>query len=254
MFKKILFAVCATMLAFSQALALTQQQREAFIAYHNYARATVNPPAFTTIPGLYYDLNLEAQAQGWANACSLSHTTFEQRFGAGENLAWGTGLSAEVAAFLWLNEVNVFRYPGCSTGNWWDCGHYTQMIWSNTRSLGCASAQCGAFVYYVCRYQGPGNYIGQPPYQSAGGIGVDDGQTGPALSDEGVAPSDPNITPPNCPLAPATCSSNKDLTSCKTAGCKWVRLNSSCTEKRVRRRSKSDSNSDKSKKKNSRSD
>ena len=31
-----------------------------------------------------------------------------------------------------------------STGNWQDVGHYTQVIWRNTREIGCAVARGGS--------------------------------------------------------------------------------------------------------------
>jgi pathogenesis-related protein 1 len=45
-------------------------------------------------------------------------------------------------------------------------GHYTQMVWKSTTSVGCASAYNSATQYTVvsCRYSPPGNYVGQTPY------------------------------------------------------------------------------------------
>jgi Cysteine-rich secretory protein family len=41
----------------------------------------------------------------------------------------------------WANEVDQYNYNGnsCSSGM---CGHYTQMIWSNTGRVGCGTAKC----------------------------------------------------------------------------------------------------------------
>jgi pathogenesis-related protein 1 len=52
-------------------------------------------------------------------------------------------------------------------------GHYTQMVWKNTKEVGCATATVsgksssglsGVVVYLVCRYSPPGNIVGQKPY------------------------------------------------------------------------------------------
>jgi hypothetical protein len=54
-------------------------------------------------------------------------------------------------------------------------GHYTQMVWKNTKQVGCAAAivrgmggngeQVPAVAsYLICRYTPPGNYLGQSPY------------------------------------------------------------------------------------------
>jgi len=48
------------------------------------------------------------------------------------------------------------------------CGHYTQIIWRDTRRVGCGYSTCqsGAFNFeiWVCNYDPPGNYIGEAPY------------------------------------------------------------------------------------------
>jgi hypothetical protein len=44
------------------------------------------------------------------------------------------------------------------------CGHYTQVVWSGTRELGCGVARSPSREIWVCNYNPPGNYIGQRPY------------------------------------------------------------------------------------------
>lgn len=39
------------------------------------------------------------------------------------------------------------------------CGHYTQVVWSNTRRLSCSEIQCIDYCnFIVCDYDPPGNY------------------------------------------------------------------------------------------------
>jgi Cysteine-rich secretory protein family len=58
-----------------------------------------------------------------------------------------------------------------------DIGHYTQMVWKNTKEVGCAAAIVRGMTignpggeipavssYLICRYSPPGNYINQLPY------------------------------------------------------------------------------------------
>jgi pathogenesis-related protein 1 len=50
-------------------------------------------------------------------------------------------------------------------------GHFTQVVWKNTKQLGCAVVNCpagtifdamyGATPFHVCEYNPPGNYAGQ---------------------------------------------------------------------------------------------
>jgi pathogenesis-related protein 1 len=44
------------------------------------------------------------------------------------------------------------------------CGHYTQIVWRNTKAVGCAVGGKGAREVWVCDYDPPGNYVGQRPY------------------------------------------------------------------------------------------
>ena len=44
------------------------------------------------------------------------------------------------------------------------CGHYTQVVWRNTREVGCAVARNGSDDFLVCRYWPSGNWMGQVPF------------------------------------------------------------------------------------------
>jgi hypothetical protein len=91
--------------------------------------------------------------------------------GQGENLSfrsvWGSGpVSSPSTESLVQGWVNEKPYMG---------GHYTQMVWKNTKEVGCVTASAsgsvsaaaggyaGQTVYLVCRYSPPGN-TGGPPY------------------------------------------------------------------------------------------
>ena len=67
----------------------------------------------------------------------------------------------------WADEKRSFR-PGVfphnsSTGSWHDVGHYTQMIWRDTREVGCALAGGTQEDVLVCRYAAAGNVMGESP-------------------------------------------------------------------------------------------
>ena len=69
----------------------------------------------------------------------------------------------------WGGESVYFKYgvfPDVSTtGNWMDVGHYTQIIWRNTLTVGCGGALGSDGLYrFVCNYSPPGNYIGETVY------------------------------------------------------------------------------------------
>ncbi|QIQ86104.1 CAP domain-containing protein [Erythrobacter sp.] len=138
---------------------------ETWLAAHNAERA-----AFGT-PPLRWNAALAAEARGWAERLArenvLRHSPRETRNGTGENLWMGSAgyysPARMIAAFT--EEKRYFRpgtFPHVSrTGNWADVGHYTQIVWADTREVGCASARGVHFDVLVCRYWPAGNVIGQ---------------------------------------------------------------------------------------------
>ena len=121
------------------------------------------------VPRLKWSAHLAAQAQVWAATLARSNR-FEHaadRFGAGENLWMGTAgrYSPEAMIDGFVSEGRHFR-PGrfpdvSSTGNWRDIGHYTQLIWRDTREVGCAVSSGADSDILVCRYFPAGNIVGQ---------------------------------------------------------------------------------------------
>jgi pathogenesis-related protein 1 len=44
------------------------------------------------------------------------------------------------------------------------CGHYTQIVWRDTKQVGCAVARGGNREVWVCEYSPRGNHFGMRPY------------------------------------------------------------------------------------------
>jgi uncharacterized protein YkwD len=151
---------------------LTYTQRQQFLNMHNAVRAAVNPRAVTPIPNLVYNSALEATAQAWANRCQFAHNPGRSNGHpsyVGENVYQGGYADAiSWAVNLWASEKPYYNYASnsCAAGRM--CGHYTQIVWANTRQIGCGIKQCGSNKLVVCNYMTGGNYIGQRPYIAAG--------------------------------------------------------------------------------------
>jgi len=136
-----------------------------WLAAHNRERA-----AFGTAP-LRWNPELAAEARGWAERLAranvLRHSSRALRNGTGENLWMGSAgyysPADMIAAFA--GEKRYFRagtFPDVSrTGNWGDVGHYTQIVWADTREVGCATARGRHLEVLVCRYWPAGNVIGE---------------------------------------------------------------------------------------------
>lgn len=107
--------------------------------------------------GLSWSASLAQKAQSWAEGCGFHHS------GApGENLAHTTGPKSPVDLVkLWYDEEKDYDYrSGTAHSAGAVIGHFTQLVWTDTREIGCGVAQCPSLgTYLVCRYDPPGNVI-----------------------------------------------------------------------------------------------
>jgi pathogenesis-related protein 1 len=139
----------------------TQAISQPMLGAHNQWRKRYHVPALTWSP------QLAAYAQEWANRL-LKDGKFEHRQNSsyGENLAWASGqtLTPERVVNMWGEEVKDYDYATnrCKPGK--VCGHYTQVVWRNTKQVGCGVARGNGTEIWVCNYNPPGNFIGQKPY------------------------------------------------------------------------------------------
>ncbi len=140
---------------------------------HNRIRARLG------IPPLRWSNRLAAIARNRAidlamnNNCTMRHTMSE----LGENLFWASPvkwsdgrrepqkITAPQVAEAWAAEASNYDYSTNSCTPRAMCGHYTQMIWKDSKELGCGMAICpDKAQIWVCVYYPPGNYVGLRPY------------------------------------------------------------------------------------------
>ena len=131
-----------------------------------------------------YSIALEREAQNYANILAnngrFEHDPKNRESGFGENLYAHSKdeiLKISNAITPWYeDEKPYYHYDdgSCDEGTFSNgqdimCGHYTQVIWQDSKEVGCASAQYqrGNFKdghVYVCKYQKAGNIVGLKPY------------------------------------------------------------------------------------------
>jgi hypothetical protein len=134
------------------------------LAEHNRARAELGLPPLAWNPELAQAAHDYAQAL--AASGSFEHSDGDEH---GENLWMGTRNAYRYGEMVnhWVSEKRSFRRgiaPDLSTtGDWDDVGHYTQIVWRDTREVGCAVASDEADDYLVCRYYPAGNVEGEDP-------------------------------------------------------------------------------------------
>jgi uncharacterized protein YkwD len=129
------------------------------LAAHNAIRSRVG------LPPLRWSDSLAGIAQDWANTL-LSRRQFAHRPKSpyGENLFEIQGAPANPREVVgdWGSEARDYDYRSNRCHG--HCGHYTQIVWRNTRSVGCAVARGRGIEIWVCNYDPPGNFVGQRPY------------------------------------------------------------------------------------------
>jgi Cysteine-rich secretory protein family len=120
----------------------------------NAFRAQHNATALT------WNTSLADAASAWASKCQWEHSGGE----CGENLALGYPSMAD-AIDAWGKERDSYDFKA-TAGFGERTGHFTQLVWKDTTSMGCAAIDChdknslkGFMV--ICQYWPPGNVVGK---------------------------------------------------------------------------------------------
>jgi len=168
---------------------------------HNKERRVIG------LADLTWSDSLSQSAQSWANSLassgSFQHSTIQ---GVGENLAKGSTSTGIIASLfqLWADEKTNFipnkPFPDCSNGG--VVGHYTQIMWSKTTTVGCGIADASSSKVLVCHYSPPGNYMGQYVWTSSDIVNTPG--SSPSIPTTPTEPSTPTTPIPTTPTEPTT--------------------------------------------------
>lgn len=141
--------------------------RTTIVDVHNRERRLVG-----TRP-LQWDEGLAEEAAVWAGTLAASgrfeHDPSNEDHG--ENLWMGTRGYYTLRQMItgWSEEKSHLRGMRSWEDDHHKVGHYTQMVWKDTRSVGCAIARNRTDEFLVCRYDPPGNVLGESPFVGDGG-------------------------------------------------------------------------------------
>lgn len=123
---------------------------------------------------LTWNDTLADTAKDWAKKCGFEHSGGP----TGENLASGyENVTAGIMA--WGHERTSYDYGKAEFSS--KTGHFTQLVWKGTTSVGCGRSNCtgkgdAPGWYVVCEYYPPGNVQGQfkenVQKEEKGGVGV----------------------------------------------------------------------------------
>ncbi|KAL0895382.1 hypothetical protein ABMA27_011515 [Loxostege sticticalis] len=106
-------------------------------------------------------------SQKWAEELAKKDSmaySLNQKYGESVYCGWSadpnTKIKARDCVDKWYSEINEYsfgREPEVLT-----CGHFTQIVWKDTKELGVGSAKSkSGKLYVVCNYFPPGNFSGQ---------------------------------------------------------------------------------------------
>jgi len=185
-FKHFLACIFLTFFAFNTTThALEPAQFSGILQSHNEVRNKFNQHPLT------WSDALAKYAQEWVNRlaatqnCQMLHRpNYQGEYDSerylqvhGENLFWASAEiregGVEKLQFFtpreivkaWAEEENYYDYQSNTCQEGQQCGHFTQMVWHESRQVGCAKAVCGdKSQIWACNYHPRGNYIGEHPY------------------------------------------------------------------------------------------
>jgi uncharacterized protein YkwD len=147
---------------------VSKLQAQEALDFHNKVRADVK------VKPVEWSADLAKYAQEWADhlaseGCDMQHRPNSGKWAQkyGENIFWGMGkdYSAKDASESWYSEIKDYVHGVLNNSNWYNTGHYTQMVWYNTTYVGIAIARCAdGGIIIVANYNPPGNYMGEKAY------------------------------------------------------------------------------------------
>jgi uncharacterized protein YkwD len=150
----------------SAAKPIDTEAKKILLQTHNQYREEVG------VYPLEWSQELAASAQNWAEHLAemktMEHSESNGEYG--ENIWSGTKgyFSWEDMVNAWGKEKQYFipnrAIPNACEDNWQKCAHYTQLIWQDTKKVGCGLASNDQREFLVCQYNPPGNVRGEQPY------------------------------------------------------------------------------------------
>jgi pathogenesis-related protein 1 len=114
---------------------------------------------------LAWSESLSQYAKEWADRLAAEGRLYHHpnpRYGENLYLISGGDASADEVVGSWASEEKDYDYKSNSCRS--RCGHYTQIVWRDSKEVGCGVGQSGKIQVWVCEYNPPGNVIGEPPY------------------------------------------------------------------------------------------
>ncbi|XP_004072834.1 Golgi-associated plant pathogenesis-related protein 1-like [Oryzias latipes] len=140
-----------------------EEFQQEFLNAHNAYRALHGAPPLT------YNKELCDEAQKWADTCLRTHTLGHSDTEEGENVFYKSGsppvkVTGKDAVDAWYSEIKDYNFkkPGSQSGT----GHFTQVVWKESKELGLGMATDGRMAFVVGQYRPPGNFTNPGQFEA----------------------------------------------------------------------------------------
>ncbi|KAL0478682.1 hypothetical protein AKO1_008303 [Acrasis kona] len=149
----------------------TDQEKSAIVDAHNRIRASVGINELVSWNTTVEDFAVTYSSKCISGGALMAHNQdrYLANYVVGENIFASTGdgtLTGVDATNNWGSEKQYYNYTTntCQSGE--QCGHYTQIVWRTSVSIGCSRVICSNILYgntVLCNYS-PGGNNGRRPY------------------------------------------------------------------------------------------
>ncbi|KAF9567048.1 hypothetical protein EC968_003517 [Mortierella alpina] len=128
---------------------VTEDEIQSILDTHNQYRRMHGSP------DLMWNEAAATWGNDWLQRCEFRHSDGGP-YSYGENLAAGYS-DFKSAIDAWYGEYIYydFNMPGFAMNT----GHFTQVVWKSTTSIGCAKKECPRWTIYICNYDPAGNIV-----------------------------------------------------------------------------------------------
>lgn len=161
-----------------------EAQAAEIVKFHDELRSIVEPGPAIDMAQMTWSDALASAAQAWSDGCVWKHgqpswiNTLKVEGTAltdadvGQNMFQGSiraNYNSTYASQKWFDERQDYHYANTSCNPGKVCGHYTQLVWSSSKHIGCGWTRCTNTKkdFIVCNYFPGGNFKGEPPYAIA---------------------------------------------------------------------------------------
>ncbi len=151
-----------------ESLEMTEELNKEFIDEHNQWRKDVG-----TAP-LEWSDELAQYASEWGmelgKKCDMKHRPHSGKWKQihGENIFWTSApqVTPKYVVDSWGSEIKYYKKPKPIDDDFVKYGHYTQVVWKDTKKVGCAIIECkgNKGIIVICNYDPSGNWDGETAY------------------------------------------------------------------------------------------